>query len=321
MNENDKNIKSPLTEYQRYIRGEMTKKEENSFLGKFQDDPFAEKATVSFSGISPREPVDNKDTPLMLLKNWFIPRKRVIFFSAVALVVVLLVIYSIFIILDKNKTAKGLINENANSVTQEVTDSNHITGLIHEESKSISDSMEIKVNHENPSKKIDTAISAGTNSTAITENPKALALTMEKDSTPFSEKGQISTPAMESGTKEKTGLNIRVNIVTSENNQTDKKQPGYIYPQPTDGISNFNRYIEENMTKPMAQTPGVDSVVVISFKVLTTGTIDSIRVINSPGDEFARKAISLIREGPAWKPAENNGQTINDEVRIRIVFK
>jgi len=144
---------------------------------------------------------------------------------------------------------------------------------------------------------------------------------MEKDSTPFSEKGQISTPAMESGTKEKTGLNIRVNIVTSENNQTDKKQPGYIYPQPTDGISNFNRYIEENMTKPMAQTPGVDSVVVISFKVLTTGTIDSIRVINSPGDEFARKAISLIREGPAWKPAENNGQTIDDEVRIRIAFK
>ena len=79
--------------------------------------------------------------------------------------------------------------------------------------------------------------------------------------------------------------------------------------------------LKKNMIKPLAQTPGEDSVVVVSFMVLTTGTIDSIKVISSPGDEFAREAIRLIREGPAWKPAENNGQTIDDEVRVRIVIK
>jgi len=320
MNENDNNIKSPLTEYQRYIRGEMTKKEENSFLGKFHDDPFAEKATVSFSGISPREVSDNKDTPWKLLKIRFNSRKRVVYYRAAALLAVLMIISSIFIILDKNKTTKELIKDNVKPVAPEVTDSNHITGLIQEESKSISDSMGIKVNHETTSNKIDTATSTGINNTAITENTKTPAMTAGIDSIPLTEKDQVSTPAMESGTQELTGLNVRVKIVSSENNPTDNKQPGYIYPQPSNGISNFNRYLEEKI-KPLAHTSGADSVVVISFKVQTTGTIDSIKVINSPGDEFARKAISLIREGPAWKPAENNGQTIDDEVRIRIAFK
>jgi len=319
--EKDKNIKSSLFEYQRYIRGEMTKKEENSFLGKFQDDPFAEKATVNFPGISPLEAVDDKETPWKLLQKWFYSRKRMVFFSVGSLAAVLMIIFSIFIILDKNRTAKQFIKENVKPVPQEVTDSNHITGLIHAESKYISDSTGIKVNHETTSDKIDTAISAGTNNTAITENTKALSITAGKDSTVYTEKDQISAPPKESGTQDITGLNVRVKIAFPENNLTDRKQPGYIYPQPIDGISNFNRYIEENMIKQMDHTPGADSVIVISFKVLTTGFIDSIKVINSPGDELAVRAIKLIREGPAWKPAASNGQTIDDEVRLRIVFK
>jgi hypothetical protein len=38
---------------------------------------------------------------------------------------------------------------------------------------------------------------------------------------------------------------------------------------------------------------------------------------SSPGTRLPR----LIREGPVWKPAENNGQTIDDEVRVRMVLK
>lgn len=333
--EKDKNLKSSLSEYQRYIRGEMSKREENSFLRKFQDDPFAEKATVSFSGISPLEAVDDKDTPGKLFKKWFNSRKRVVFFSAGVLVAALMIISSIFIILDKNKSAKQLNKDNVKPVPSEVTDSNHITGLIQVESKSISDSMGIKVNHETTSHKIDTAISAGTNNPAITENTKAPALIAGKDSTPNTEKDQISTPTMESKeyqatteaemhTKLDHSTEASKKIVSTEfgiSGKSDNKQPGYISPQPFNGISNFNLYIEENIIKPLTNTPGADSVVVISFMVLTTGTVDSIKVINSPGDEFTKKAIKLIREGPSWKPAENNGQTIDDEVKIRIVFK
>jgi hypothetical protein len=61
--------------------------------------------------------------------------------------------------------------------------------------------------------------------------------------------------------------------------------------------------------------------VVISFLVRSTAAIDSIKVIRSPGKEFSEEAIRLIRNGPTWKPAERNGEKIDDEVRVRIVFK
>jgi hypothetical protein len=399
--EKDKNKKSSLSEFQRYIRGEMTKREENSFLRKFKNDPFAEEAVVNFSGISPQEAVDDKDTPGKHLKKWIKSRKRMVLFSAAALVSVLVIISSVFIILDKNRTAKQLNKDVVKPVPPEVTDSNQITGFLLAESKNISDTMGIEVKQEITNDKIDTAISAGIDNSAITENTKALAMTEGKDSGLYIDEDQISTPAVEFGMQGITGLNVRGKIVSSENNlpvagvkvlvkgtntgtltdtggnfkimlpdektstlvadfagmetkefqaitetemliklnhlaaaskkivftefgmskKTDNKQPGYIYPQPFNGISNFNRYIEDNMIKPLANTQGEDSVVVISFMVLTTGTIDSIMVITGPGDEFAREAIRLIKEGPAWKPAENNGQTIDDEVRVRIVFK
>jgi hypothetical protein len=322
--EKDKNTNSSLSDYQRYIRGEMTKREENSFLRKFQDDPFAEKATVSFSGIAPRGAADDKDSIAKLLKKWVISRKRIVLFSAAALGAVLIIVSSIFIISDKNRTAKQLTKDNLKPVLPEVTDSNHITGLIQAESRNIPDSTGIKINRETTQNNIDTVISAGTNNTEITESTDTLAIITGKDSTITSQQDQIASPLKESGTQEITALNVRGKNVSTEfgvSKKTDNKQPGYMNPQPFDGVSNFNRYIEEKMIKSLANSPGEDSVIVISFMVLASGTIDSIKVINSPGDEFAREAIRFIREGPAWKPAEINGKTIDDEVRVRIVSR
>lgn len=399
--EKDKNKKSSLSGFQRYIRGEMTKREENSFLRKYQNDPFAEEEAVSYSGILPGEAVDDKDSPGKQFKKWIKSRKRMVFISTAALVAVLIVISSIFIILDRNRTARQLVKDIVKPVPPEVTDSNKITGLLLAGSKNIPDTMGMAVKQEITNNKIDTAISAGIDNSSIRENIKAPAMTEGKDSNLYIAEDQTSTPAVESGMQGITGLNVRGKIVSSENNlpvagvkvlvkgtntgaitdtggnfkitlpdeknitlvadfagmeskefqairgsemqikldpsaaplkkivfmeygmskKTDNKQPGYIYPKPVAGISNFNKYIEEKMIKPLAQTQGEDSIVVVSFMVRTTGTIDSIKVINSPGDEIAREAIKLIREGPAWKPAENNGQTIDDEVRVRIVIK
>jgi hypothetical protein len=47
----------------------------------------------------------------------------------------------------------------------------------------------------------------------------------------------------------------------------------------------------------------------------------NIEVKKSPGESFSSEAIRLLREGPEWVPAENNGKYIADEKRIRIVFK
>ena len=95
----------------------------------------------------------------------------------------------------------------------------------------------------------------------------------------------------------------------------------YFPPQPATGRSNFNKYIEDNLQRPDPSTAGQRVVVVVSFMVHNNGNVDSIRIVRSPGKLFSDEAIRLINEGPAWKPAEQNGKTIDDEVRIRIVFK
>ncbi len=98
-------------------------------------------------------------------------------------------------------------------------------------------------------------------------------------------------------------------------------ETGYMPPRPVNGKAAFNKYIGDNIRRPDTTTAGQRVVVVLNFRVGMDGKTDSIKVIKSPGKIFSDEAVRLIREGPAWKPAEENGKAIDDEVRIRIVFK
>ena len=101
-----------------------------------------------------------------------------------------------------------------------------------------------------------------------------------------------------------------------------ENQPeGYLPPQPAGGKSAFDKYIQANIVWPDTSISSHKGVVVLNFLVHTDGRIDSIKIIKSPGSQFSDEAIRLLREGPAWKPAEEDGKPVEDEVRLRIVFK
>jgi TonB family protein len=103
--------------------------------------------------------------------------------------------------------------------------------------------------------------------------------------------------------------------------EAEAEESAYTPPQPVNGQRSFDRYIEENIRKPESMEAGQRAVVVLNFTVKSSGSVDSIRVVRSPGEEFSNEAIRLIKNGPSWKPAVSNGERIDDEVRIRIVFK
>lgn len=106
------------------------------------------------------------------------------------------------------------------------------------------------------------------------------------------------------------------------NRDANEPQPEeYTPPQPEDGRTAFNKYIGENIRRPDTATAGQRVVVVAGFRVRKDGTPDSIRIIRSPDERFSSEAIRLIRSGPRWKPATRNGEIIEDEVRLRIVFR
>ncbi len=103
--------------------------------------------------------------------------------------------------------------------------------------------------------------------------------------------------------------------------KTDDLPSGYVAPRPVNGKSAFDKYIEDNIQRPDTTTAGQRVVVVINFTVLSDGRIDSLKIVRSPGKPFSDEAIRLIRSGPQWKPAEQDGKKIDDEVRMRIVFR
>lgn len=118
-----------------------------------------------------------------------------------------------------------------------------------------------------------------------------------------------------------SALNEVVVVGYGTTKKDEAEESGYSPPQPFNGQRSFDRYIEENIRKPESMESGQRAVVVLNFTVISSGVVDSIRVVRSPGKEFSSEAIRLINNGPLWKPAVSNGKNIDDDVRIRIVFK
>jgi|WetSurMetagenome_2_1015567.scaffolds.fasta_scaffold05427_4 TonB family protein len=109
--------------------------------------------------------------------------------------------------------------------------------------------------------------------------------------------------------------------VQKTDSEKEEVRAGYDPPQPIGGKSDFDKYIRKNLKRPDSTFTGQRVVVVIRFLVHTNGSIDNIKIVSSPGKPFSDEAIRLIKSGPVWKPAMENGLITEDEVRVRIVFK
>jgi protein TonB len=96
---------------------------------------------------------------------------------------------------------------------------------------------------------------------------------------------------------------------------------GYKPPQPAGGKSGFDKYVRKNLHRPDTLSSEQRVIVILNFLVRTDGSIDSIKVISNQGKAFSDEAIRLLRSGPAWKPAEQNGKPVDDEFSVQIVFE
>lgn len=96
----------------------------------------------------------------------------------------------------------------------------------------------------------------------------------------------------------------------------------YQAAEPSIGFTEYRKYIEEQIRFPAHDTVTTRAVVVLKFTVTAAGEITEVRPLRSPGVVFTEEATRLVREGPSWNPAINPyGITIDEEVRLRIVFK
>ena len=99
------------------------------------------------------------------------------------------------------------------------------------------------------------------------------------------------------------------------------ESPDYQLPSPVTGNRKYKEYIQENLQYPSYDTVLTRAVVVLNFIVAENGRPKNISILKSPGKPFSEEAIRLLVSGPDWYPAKRDGEIIEEETMIRIVFK
>jgi protein TonB len=77
------------------------------------------------------------------------------------------------------------------------------------------------------------------------------------------------------------------------------------------GTGEWARYLQKNLRYPDgAIDNGTQGVVRVQFIVDKEGNISEVQSLNDPGDGLAEEAVRIIKKGPKWKPAEQNGRKV-----------
>jgi len=77
------------------------------------------------------------------------------------------------------------------------------------------------------------------------------------------------------------------------------------------GQSEWTRYLTKNLRYPdEAIDNGTQGVVRVQFIVDKEGNISEVQALNNPGDGLSDEAVRIIKRGPKWKPAEQNGRKV-----------
>ena len=411
MQEKDKNGKNKASDFLRYHGKEMTGKERNAFERNLQRDPFASEASEGFESIDPSRAKNDLLRIRKQIKRRISGKPKLIWYSIAASVALLMILSSLFIFIQKDKTSEQISYSPVPPVSKDIPvvkpleKTDETAGIIKpeasipekskkepfetqkSESKSILQSdikkeeisdatLEALMKAE--AKEPDQLIAAdevlapkpvqakrasgiyanirgriissednqpipgasvtvkGTDKGTITDTGGNFSLGAEDAINRMLVANFVGMESKEFKAVQDTSLEIKLEpslaalseiVVVGYGNkkaadyEKEDELTEYMPPRPENGKADFNKYIEDNLRRPDTETDGQRVVVVVNFRVDMKGKIDSIKVIKSPGKIFSDEAIRLIKEGPAWKPAEENGKIIDDEVRIRIVFK
>jgi hypothetical protein len=89
------------------------------------------------------------------------------------------------------------------------------------------------------------------------------------------------------------------------------------------GLPAWAKYLERNLNRDLPVDKGAPPGkynVIVSFIVDKNGGISEVNAENDPGYGTAEEAVRVIKTGPAWKPASQNGRNVIYRHRQGITF-
>jgi TonB family protein len=88
---------------------------------------------------------------------------------------------------------------------------------------------------------------------------------------------------------------------------------------PLGGMDEFNRYVKENLRRP--DTARHEAVVKVECVVQADGSLSNFVIRKSAGEVYDREVIRVLKEGPRWQPAKQQGKAVPKKVTLRVPFK
>lgn len=130
--------------------------------------------------------------------------------------------------------------------------------------------------------------------------------------------GIIAPPTEERGTGTVAAPKVAMEDYDTECKtvQIQAKFPG--------GDAAWRRFLERNLEKTLPVENGAPLglyTVVVSFLVDKDGSISEVKAENNPGYGTGEEAVRVIRKGPKWQPAVQNGRNVIYRQRQSITFQ
>ncbi len=89
------------------------------------------------------------------------------------------------------------------------------------------------------------------------------------------------------------------------------------------GLAAWAKYLERNLNRDLPVDNGAPPgkyTVIVSFIVDKNGGISEVQAENDPGYGTKEEAVRVIKKGPSWKPAVQNGRNVIYRHRQSITF-
>ena len=305
-------------DFLRYRNGKMTGEERNAFERELQKDPFAEDASDGFSLISSVE----AEKDMEVLRKQIIRRtgrkSYAAYFRIAAAIAVLVAISVIF--LSRNQEQDLMLSSNDFNNTEITLD---IAA-----SEPITDKSETP-RHASPVKKATKPEAPAltlSSSPAVPELKESGKNAEIKDAEEFQAVKEIAAVSGDDILSEEVKDSYKkmersaVAGVSAPIAAKSMAPATHTPPQPISGIDSFYQFIEKNIHQ-IVNDKKTEPFVIISFVVNPDSSLTRIKILESPGQEYSREAKRLLREGPLWLPATENGVPVEEEYSIKILFR
>ncbi len=206
-----------------------------------------------------------------------------------------MVISSVFVIVERNRSLRQLAESTVTPPAPVKADALQVNEPLAAESKSEAEVQEAVTEPEIADEPAYAPKQAEKVIAASADTTKFLAMAKEKEPVTYVTADEVAAPAAASRMAEVSGMNaggrkmkiepdsavpeLREAVLVGYGmaKKTEADQTAHTAPQPVTGTNNFQRYIEENIRKPQTLAQGERAVAIVSFLVLSTGAIDSYK--------------------------------------------